>query len=422
MILLKHPLSRLVLGLILTNIYCPTNAFQLPQPQKSSNQKARTQLKMSIPATQTLATTASTVRIVTYNVLSSHLARPSHFTKSDPDHLCAARRLPKVLKILEDELHGSPKPVFCLQEVSQDWAGKLHAFFAANNYHFVTGLYGKRFNGYMGVGLAFSLDQYEALDIDVSRLSDQRLGGWPKPPEVANRGLIGSAYDLLVKDIIGSFVLKPTKKLITMGNKMVGKPPRRDAIDPWEMSQNRFNIMLFARLRERSPPNAPNPSPKTFCLSTYHMPCAFFAPMVMNIHAEMVAQRTQKLSGGDPHVLAGDFNIVPGSSTYNLITNGELSKSDPTYPCSRYGVDWVSGIQPMRSAYMVMDGKEPDFTNYAQTREDDPFIDTLDYFFLSNEWKVKEVTKIPHRDNANGPYPNEDEPSDHVLIATNLEI
>ena len=53
-------------------------------------------------------------------------------------------------------------------------------------------------------------------------------------------------------------------------------------------------------------------------------------------------------------------------------------------------------------------------------RDDDPFIDVLDYIFLSNEWEVKGVKKLPYRDDVNGPLPNENEPSDHILIAANL--
>ena len=101
----------------------------------------------------------------------------------------------------------------------------------------------------------------------------------------------------------------------------------------------------------------------------------------------------------------------------------------------------------MKSAYAVHDasGAEPDFTNYARIKEDDPFIDTLDYIFLgdgdnsgsnsdgdseqcsnnhSDSWKVKSVKELPHRDDAGGPFPNLDhgEPSDHIMIAADLEL
>jgi mRNA deadenylase 3'-5' endonuclease subunit Ccr4 len=78
----------------------------------------------------------------------------------------------------------------------------------------------------------------------------------------------------------------------------------------------------------------------------------------------------------------------------------------------------------MRSAYADYLKTEPDFTNYARTGEKEPFIDTLDYIFVSKEWTVENVLKLPHRDEANGPYPNLDvsEPSDHVLIASDLSL
>ena len=79
----------------------------------------------------------------------------------------------------------------------------------------------------------------------------------------------------------------------------------------------------------------------------------------------------------------------------------------------------------MRSAYAVAgDGNEPDFTNYARVKEDEPFIDTLDYIFVSEDWTVAGVKALPHREGAGGPFPNLDrgEPSDHILIAADLKL
>lgn len=72
------------------------------------------------------------IRVVSYNVLSSHLASPSHFTQLNPEHLDAATRLPKVLVKLEKEMLRVEErsTIFCLQEVSYQWAGALHTFFA----------------------------------------------------------------------------------------------------------------------------------------------------------------------------------------------------------------------------------------------------------------------------------------------------
>jgi mRNA deadenylase 3'-5' endonuclease subunit Ccr4 len=50
------------------------------------------------------------------------------------------------------------------------------------------------------------------------------------------------------------------------------------------------------------------------------------------------------------------------------------------------------------------------------------FIGTLDYIFLSDEWLVKAVQELPKLEDLKGVYPDETEPSDHLLIAANLEI
>ena len=40
-----------------------------------------------------------------------------------------------------------PPTIFALQEVCYPFASALHTFFAQRGYHFVTGLYGRPFNG-----------------------------------------------------------------------------------------------------------------------------------------------------------------------------------------------------------------------------------------------------------------------------------
>lgn len=77
---------------------------------------------------------------------------------------------------------------------------------------------------------------------------------------------------------------------------------------------------------------------------------------------------------------------------------------------------------PLRSAYVEANGEEPNFTNYAKVLEKPIFVDTLDYIFLSPEWKVDGVRDLPHRDDVGGPLPNKDEPSDHILISAQVAL
>jgi mRNA deadenylase 3'-5' endonuclease subunit Ccr4 len=356
------------------------------------------------------------IRVVSYNVLSSHLAEPSHFTTYNPDHLEASNRLPVVLKKLEGEImnSNSRKPViFCLQEVSYDWAGAFHAFFANRGYHLVTGLYGKKYNGYMGIALAWPTAEFEAAKVDISRLSDTRE--WPASPEKP-------WWEQLWKNAVEN----PLRRL-----QILPSEPESH----WSHAARRYNVLLTAVLKHKE-------SQQQFCIANYHMPCAFYAPKVMTTHADMAVAHVQNMalveetSGeGDeeevlisklPHILAGDFNIKPVDSMYRLMTTGSMDESDPAWPTAHEsGALWQPTQQePVRSAYAVAQGREPDFTNYARVKEDDPFIDCLDYIFLSKEWGVTAIQELPNREQAVGPFPNlnVNEPSDHLLIATDLEL
>ena len=88
----------------------------------------------------------SSVRVATYNVLSSHLGGADYFTSCKPEHLDAGARLETLKKKLDVEI--ASKAIICLQEISTPWACLLHVYFVSKGYHMVTGLYGNKFNGY----------------------------------------------------------------------------------------------------------------------------------------------------------------------------------------------------------------------------------------------------------------------------------
>jgi mRNA deadenylase 3'-5' endonuclease subunit Ccr4 len=441
-------------------------------------------------------TSNNNLRVVSYNVLSSKLARASHFTQTLPEYLDVDYRLPRILNKLEAEIDRSsaatsldanqpPPAIFCLQEIDYTITSSLHTFFANKGYAFVTGLYGKKFNGYMGIGIAYPLKDFETIKVDVCRLSDE--GDWPRLERSEEReGVIGR-----VRKSIKKFTSKTVRSLSEYIGKhlgtqlLLGSSSKESTIDPWEMSENRFNVLLTVALRFRSAANGADGG--VFSISNYHMPCAFYCPPVMNIHIDLAVKRVQYLAsktwrelngvieekkewedGGAteqtdsekaipreawkdanedtstiagqvsiaalenktvPHILAGDFNILPDSPHYTLITSGKLQESDPSYPPMKYGTKWMPSRQTMDSAYALY-GKEPEFTNYAHLKEEeDAFIGTLDYIFLSQKegdassgWTVKDTIQLPGREDSGGPFPNENEPSDHLLIGADLEL
>jgi hypothetical protein len=112
----------------------------------------------------------SSHHITSYNVLSSCLAAPDHFTACNPAFLDKDYRLNKLIEKLLPEI--SNQAVINLQEVSNEWAGRLSAFFAQHQYHFFTALYGRSFNGFMGVGIAVPIEKYDIIDMDYCTIGD----------------------------------------------------------------------------------------------------------------------------------------------------------------------------------------------------------------------------------------------------------
>ena len=120
----------------------------------------------------------SSLRVYTYNVLSSHLSEATHFRSCLPANLDPETRFSRCLTKLDKEC--SRGSVICLQEVSRTWEGRLHTFFDERKYSLVTGMYGRRFNGYMGVGIAYPREMYAMKACEVDVLADREK--WPLDP------------------------------------------------------------------------------------------------------------------------------------------------------------------------------------------------------------------------------------------------
>jgi exonuclease III len=339
----------------------------------------------------------TTVRIVSYNVLSSSLGGKDYFTSCNPEDLVPATRLQRLLAKLETET--AQDSVICLQEVSLAWNGVLFAFFTQRGYAWTTHLYGHGGNGYMGVGVAWRTARLACEDVTLTRIADslprQRR---PAPPKGLSL-LRARAAALLTR--VSSLLVTPSKK----------------AEDEWASSRSKFNALAFARLRDVKTGAA-------FCVASYHMPCAYYAPKVMTIHVALAAQKAQELAAGSPLVLAGDWNIKPESPQYRLLTRNEVPEEGGADAPSQPEFAWEAGLKegPLRSAYAVALGAEPEFTNFSKVKEEPVFQETLDYIFLSRHWTVVDVERLPAKGGMAGPLPSAEEPSDHVLIAARLRL
>lgn len=348
--------------------------------------------RRSFATSTTMAASTHDARVVTYNVLSSSLCDPTYFTHCAPDDLDPVQRLPKLMKKLEAEM--AKGAVIGLQEVSQKWAGDLHVFFAERGYHMVCSLYGRPFNGYMGIALAVPLEKYEMSKVDISRCSDTKK----LPREQYDPGFLRKYF---VDAPVGLY------------RKISGKrAPQSD----WQLARARFNTIMYATLRCKT-------TGVEFGVANYHMPCMFRNQKVMTIHCQLAAMYAQRMAGDKPAVLMGDFNIKPGDGGYELITRAELDDKHEAAPVPPEGGSWLTALTyPMKSAYKTKNGAEPDFTNHARIKDDDPFIDTLDYIFVSPAIDVVDVLPLPNRGEVKGPFPAPEEPSDHILLAATLRV
>eukprot|EP00933_Yihiella_yeosuensis_P025984 TRINITY_DN2016_c3_g1_i1.p1 TRINITY_DN2016_c3_g1~~TRINITY_DN2016_c3_g1_i1.p1 ORF type:complete len:457 (-),score=95.83 TRINITY_DN2016_c3_g1_i1:162-1433(-) len=350
------------------------------------------------------------VNLMTYNVLAPKLAPPSHYPKCSPKDLDKSSRLPKILSQLGDAVKENR--IICLQEVDLEWNGELTKFFEKNDYTVVFASYGKEFNGYMGVTVAWPRKHYEAIDIDTCRLSETAPRGvWPKERN-GNLNPHGMYTWKGVCEIIGC------------------KPPDFPQLDgEWKLAGSRFNQAIFVKLRPKASPK------KSFCVANYHMPCLFGSTekvRAVNIHSHMLMSKLSKYAKGDPVVLVGDFNIRPGTSSYQLLTEGgnvaELKKTD-AYAEVRELDEKLSKTPPfpggLTSAYKSFHGKEPLFTNFAfSSFNPEPFVETLDYIWFNPErFTVVACKELPKtKEEVNGPFPNLQQPSDHLPLHATLRM
>lgn len=297
------------------------------------------------------------------------------------------------------------RSIICLQEVSLEWSGPLHAFFANRGFHLLLASHGSYFSGYMGEGLAFPLDLYEAVDLKIQRLTDAM--SWPAKPNL--QGVARVFAELSDRVRKAAFALFAPKK-----------PRRFRYREPWAHARARYNRFIFARLRSRT-------NGARICVATYHMPCVYWSPAVMMIHSALVVRTFQRLCDKDQGVLAGDFNIKPMDESYAMILRGEVDTGHDHFPVKTPdGSDpakWFpSPLMPMKSAYLEILGEEPDFTNYAKVEGQPVFIETLDYLFCTPDVDVVDVLRLPKRDAVQAPLPDADEPSDHVMIGCTLRL
>jgi len=179
----------------------------------------------------TLHAASSEHVFTTYNVLSSNLGSDNYYTSCKSEHLNSNNRLKLLKSKLEVEI--SHQSIIALQELSHSWVNELHPFLLSRNYYLITGLYGNKFNGYMGVGLALPINKYDLVAVDIKRVADTK-----RLKKLSNKS---SSMTARLRGLVYS---KLSRALIRLGLK-------KSKVAFWDSVMSRHNQMVCVRLVDK---------------------------------------------------------------------------------------------------------------------------------------------------------------------------
>jgi len=159
-------------------------------------------------------------------------------------------------------------------------------------------------------------------------------------------------------------------------------------------------------------------SKKNVVISTTHICAAYQTPYVQLMQVMACIDQLKKYAK-TPLILAGDFNSIPTTAVYSLLSNSSVPSDSPTLQLLQ-----KMKIKPpfksfkhelgLKSAYCSVLGREPRCTNLTHE-----FKGTLDYIWYSkNSLSPLAVLDIPETGTLREEVglPSSKFPSDHLLL------
>jgi endonuclease/exonuclease/phosphatase family metal-dependent hydrolase len=181
----------------------------------------------------------------------------------------------------------------------------------------------------------------------------------------------------------------------------LGVPSAPLGLESWE----NFQLCREARARGRLMPWACLTDLLTrqrFCVFGIHMICGYARPKLMALHLEPALRRCYELSRGMPFVLAGDFNMLPGSSLYRLATTGAADADCAPWP----GFEVCPVVDHLANFPGLVSNRTPEFAG------------RIDYVFSSPGWTLRAFCVESLAEAA----PNAKQGSDHAPVCCELEL
>lgn len=309
------------------------------------------------------------IYIASYNILADHYCSNEIFPFSEK----GATDVDKRRKLLKKELlslmniSSNKKVILCLQEMSNNQFDDLELWFLNNNYDSIYFPNEINYGGNLGVCICYPTNKYNILKI--------------------KRYVIEDNTKLIRKSI--AYFLNTTRK-----------------------------HLLLVKIKDKE-------SDKPFIVGTTHLSADPKITDVKLWQAGICCRLIKEFNKDKlPIILAGDFNSLPESSVYYFITNGKVKKDDENrLPIPE---ELYEHNLNLTSSMKKINGQEPEFTNYAhQARNEKIFIGTLDYIFVSPEFKISKALPIPKLSIIKKKYksfPSKSHSSDHIPILVKLTL
>lgn len=359
-----------------------------------------------------------------WNVLSTSLCTPKSYFEPhyDPVDLDPETRTAAVAARVEAEVSAG-KLVALVEVDTVKILPALLPIFDRYNYGVMQQMYGRYYNGFMGVVLAWPREQYELVDCKQTQMGELL---YQKYRSRLPARAVEPRFPWYMGGVLSDAVAAGWKQIFPA--KPVKLPP-----NVWAESTRRQNWVLMARLSARSGNTDP------FVVAAYHMPCMFFLPPAMLLHADAVMTEVCDFAGEDPTIVAGDWNFGPASHPYQLITGdvGPMAEPAPfatgdglrpaadSGPVEEAGPDgWKPTLtRRFESACVKAFGHEPASTNQAKMKDGKEFCGVLDFVFLSEgtNWRVA-MDPVPGEEHMGRLAPNADLASDHVPLDMSLRF
>ena len=129
------------------------------------------------------------------------------------------------------------------------------------------------------------------------------------------------------------------------------------------------------------------------------------------LQSYLLAKRLENLK---KTILCGDFNSMPDSKVYQLLSSGKIN-----YPY--YGTLRLKN--KLDSVYNILHN-EKNITTHTSNIGTIKFTETIDYIWISNDINPTKTLPILDREKANTKdfIPDKKQPSDHYLIGCSLKI